>query len=105
MVEALFPKNLSITPNFANQIFSMHFVGDLSSSNELICLQVSDKKVLSQLLNFGDIKRSVVLIMSKYESLQNMEEKLIEISEEIKCNISSGLKNLELIYKNQFSLK
>ncbi len=105
MVEALFPKNLSITPNFANQIFSMHFVGDLSNSNDLISLQVSDKKVLSQLLNFGDIKRSVVLIISKYESLQNMEEKLIEISKEIKSNIDSGLKNLESIYKNMFSLK
>lgn len=104
-VEALFPKNMSITPNFANQIFSMHFVGDLNSSNDLVSLQVSDKKVLSQLLNFGDTKRSIVLIISKYESLQNMEEKLIEITKEIKSNIDSGLKNLESIYKKQFSLK
>ncbi|MFB0561796.1 MAG: hypothetical protein ACETWM_11360 [Candidatus Lokiarchaeia archaeon] len=105
VIEAFFPKNLTITPNLANQIFSMHFSGDLSISNDLISLQVSDKKVISQLLNFGSIKRSVTLIMHKYESTQNKEKKLKEISKEIKSNLDYGLKNLESLYKQQFSLK
>ncbi len=105
IIEAFFPKSLAITPNFANQIFSLHFSGDLSVSNDLINLQVSDKKVISQLLNFGSIKRSVTLIMHKYESTQNKEKKLKEISKEIKSNLDYGLKNLESLYKQQFSLK
>ncbi|MGQ9720223.1 MAG: hypothetical protein ACUVXA_02755 [Candidatus Jordarchaeum sp.] len=105
VIEASFPKNLSITPNFANQIFSMHFSGDLSESSDLIGLQILDKKVISQLLNFGQIKRSVALILHKYESSHNKEKKLVEISKEIKSDLNHGLKNLESLYKKQFSLK
>ncbi len=83
----------------------MHFSGDLSISSDLISLQVLDKKVISQLINFGPIKRSVSLIMHKYESTQNKEKKLIEISKEIKSNLDYGLKNIESLYKQQFSLK
>nr|MDO8081745.1 hypothetical protein [Candidatus Freyarchaeota archaeon] len=104
VVEAMFPKNLSITPNFANQIFSMHFSGDLSNAQNLICLQASDKKIISKLLNYGSIKRSIALIMHKYESTQDKETKLIEISKEIKSNLDYGLTNLESLYKQYFSL-
>ena len=105
VIEAIFPTNLSITPNFANQVFSMHFSGDLSTSSDFISLQVSEKKIISHLLDFGEIKRSVVLIMHKYELTQNKEKKLKEISKEIKSNLDYSLKNLESIYKEQFSLK
>ncbi|WXG41366.1 MAG: hypothetical protein WED07_11475 [Candidatus Freyarchaeum deiterrae] len=103
VVEAMFPKNLSITPNFVNQIFSMHFSGDLSNAQNLIHLQASDKKIVSKLMNFGSIKRSVALIMYKNESIPNNEEKLVEISKIVKSNLNYGLTNLESIYKQHFS--
>jgi hypothetical protein len=104
VVEAMYPKNLSITPNFVNQIFSMHFSGDLSNAQNLISLQASDKKIISKLLNFGTVQRSVALIMHKYESTQDKEEKLIDISKEIKSDLNYGLANLESLYKQHFSL-
>lgn len=104
VVEAMFPKNLSVTPNFANQIFSMHFSGDLSTAHDLISLQTSDKKIISKLLDFGSIKRSVSLIMHKYEPAQGKEEKLLAISKEINSNVDYGLENLESLYKQYFSL-
>ncbi|MEM3587169.1 MAG: hypothetical protein QXO71_07620 [Candidatus Jordarchaeaceae archaeon] len=104
VVEAMFPKNLPVTPSFANQIFSMHFSGDLSTASDFVCLQTSDKKIISKLLDFGSIKRSVSLIMHKYEPAQGKEEKLIEISEEISSNLDYWLENLESLYKQHFSL-
>lgn len=95
---------MPVTPSFANQIFSMHFSGDLSTAVDLISLQTSDKKIISKLIDFGSVKRSVSLIMHKFEPAQDKEEKLIEISEEINANLGHWLENLEPLYKRYFSL-
>jgi len=105
VIEAQFPKNLTITPSFANQIFSMHFSGDLSIASDLISFQISDKKVISKLLNCGSVKRSVALLLHKFESFQSKERNLLEISKKIKSNFKNAIKNLESLYKEQFSLK